>query len=301
MIDLQSEQGEKSDFFLFLSNLHALTKENWNPHAIKQNSINLIKLYLASGVDPDKFFIYRQSDIAAHAELCRIFQCITTMGFMERMHVYKDALSKGKANLLSVGSFAYPILMAVDIILYDVDYVPVWKDQQQHVEYTRDIAAKFNQQFGDIFILPEPYIQKNIATIPGIDGRKMSKSYDNYIWLLDSEEVISKKIKKIPTAPIAIDEPKNPDEDNVYQIYKLFLSEQEDVKLRERYEAGGLSYKTVKDELFDHILQFVAPLQEKFNKLDDRAIEEMLSKNATKARQMAEKKKTEVYRLIGLS
>lgn len=300
MIDLQAKQWAESDFFLFLSNLHALTKDNRDPSAIKQNSLNLIKLYLASGIDPDKFFIYRQSDVSAHTDLLWIFQCLTTMWFMERMHVYKDALAKGNANMLSVWAFAYPILMAVDIILYDVDFVPVGKDQKQHVEYARDITDKFNQQFGDTFKLPEPYIQENVATIPGIDGRKMSKSYNNYIGLLDSEAEITKKIKKIPTAPIPIDDPKNPDEDNVYQIYKLFLSEDEDAQLRERYIAWGLSYKTVKDELLGKVLDFVRPIQEKFNQISDTDIESLLAQNALKANELAQAKRDEVYKLTGL-
>ena len=301
MIELQKKHGKDDDFFLFLSNLHALTKDNRDASKIRQNSLNIIKLYIASGVDPDKFFIYRQSDVSAHTELLWVFQCLTTMGFMERMHVYKDALAKWKANLLSVGAFAYPILMAVDIILYDVDYVPVGKDQKQHVEYARDITDKFNQQFGEIFKLPEAYIQEDLATVPGIDGRKMSKSYDNYIWLLDTEEIITKKIKKIPTAPIPIDQPKNPDEDNVYQMYKLFLSEDEDQALRERYQAGWLSYKDVKDELLWHILEFVRPLQERFASISESEVESMLADNALKAREMTQAKRDEVYKLVGLS
>jgi tryptophanyl-tRNA synthetase len=156
---------------------------------------------------------------------------------MERMHVYKDAAAKGKSNELTVGAFCYPILMAVDIILYDTDFVPVGQDQKQHVEYARDITTKFNQKFGDVFTLPEPYIQEEVAVVPGIDGRKMSKSYNNYLGLLDEEAVLIKKIKRIATAAIPVEDPKNPDECNLYKIYKLFLDKKEDAELRKRYLA----------------------------------------------------------------
>ena len=299
MIELQAQKGDTAEFFLFLSNMHALTKENWDPEVVAQNSLNLIKLYIASGVDPEKFFIYKQSDVPAHAELCRIFQCLTTMWFMERMHVYKDAAAKGKANELTVGAFCYPILMAVDIILYDTDFVPVGQDQKQHVEYARDITVKFNQKFGDLFKLPEPYIQKDVAVIPGIDGRKMSKSYNNYLGLLDDESILTKKIKRIATSAIPVEEPKNPDECNLYKMYKLFLDPKEDEELRGRYLAGGLSYKTLKDELTERVLNFITPIQKKFHEISDDEITKMLAKNAIKAQEMANKKRQKVYELVG--
>lgn len=162
------------------------------------------------------------------------------MGTMERMHAYKDAVAKGKANEISVGVFTYPILMAADILLYDTNEVPVGKDQKQHVEYARDIAEKFNRQFGETFTLPEPIIDTAVATVPGIDGRKMSKSYNNYIGMLDDEATLMKKIKLIPTDTKGIDESKDPDTCNVYNMIKLFLTEEEDVVLRARYINGPL-------------------------------------------------------------
>jgi len=300
MIDLQKAKGDSAEFFLFLSNLHALTKDNRDPKVIKQNSLNMIKLYIASGVDPDKFFIYRQSDVPAHTEMCRVFQCLTTMGFMERMHVYKDAVAKGKANELTVWAFCYPILMAVDIVLYDVDFVPVGQDQKQHVEYARDITAKFNQKMGEIFKLPEPFITEEVAIVPGIDGRKMSKSYNNYIGLLDSDETIIKNIKRIATSAIAIEEPKNPDECNLYKIYKLFIDADENAKLRTRYQAGGLSYKTIKEELIEKVIAFIEPIRTKFATVFDTEIEKILTKNAVRANEMANQKRKIVYDITGL-
>ncbi len=300
MIDLQEEHPE-DEFFMFLSNMHALTKDAWTGESVRHNSLSLLKLYVACGVDPEKFFIYNQSDVPAHAQLAWIFQCLTHMWFMERMHVYKDAVAKGKSKELSVWTFSYPILMAVDIILYDADLIPVGKDQKQHVEYAKDIAEKFNHRFWETFNLPDPYISADVATVPWIDGRKMSKSYNNYIWLLDTDEDIIKKTKRIPTAAIAIDEPKNPDECNVYKMTKLFLNDGEDSALRERYTAWWLSFKTVKEELAQKLISFISPIREKYHQLDDDMIREMLAKNAPRANEIAQKKVEEVYKKVGFS
>ena len=230
---------------------------------------------------------------------------------MDRMHAYKDKVAKKKEKEVSVGLFTYPILMAADILLYDATHVPVGRDQKQHVEYARDIAQKFNHRFrdsgsddddtGDIFTLPESYIQEDVAIIPGTDWRKMSKSYNNYIWLLDTPSEILKKIKRIPTAAIAIDAPKNPDECNVYKIFKLFLDDAQDAALRERYTAGGLSFKEVKEELAETVVAFVTPIQEQYAKIDDDMIRDLLTTNAVKANEIASKKVAEVYEKVGFS
>lgn len=191
--------------------------------------------------------------------------------------------------------------MAVDIILYDVDYVPVGKDQKQHVEYARDITTKFNQQFGEVFKLPEAYIQEDLGVIPGLDGRKMSKSYNNYIWLLDAKDDLVKKIKKIPTDAIAPNTPKDPDGDNLYEIYKIFLNKEENENLRQRFKEGSWSYKTLKEELIERVLAFIDPIQKKFYDISDEEIEDLLKKNAIKANEIAEEKKTTVYKIIWLS
>lgn len=299
MLDLRKQHSD-SEFFLFLPDLHAITTWDWDPKSIRANSYSLLKLYIACGLNPKDFFIYKQSDISAHTELTWIFECITHMGFMERMHAYKDAVNKGKSKELSVWTFVYPILMAVDIILYDATHIPVGKDQKQHVEYAKDIAQKFNHQFGEVFTLPEPYIQEWVATVPGTDGRKMSKSYNNFIGLLDDAELIRKKVSRIPTAALPIDASKDPDEDNLYKIWKLFLNETEDAKLRERYLAWGLSYKDAKAELTAKIIEFVTPIQERFTQIDDTLIDEMLATNAIKANEVAKKKVDEVYKLVWL-
>ena len=191
--------------------------------------------------------------------------------------------------------------MAADILLYDTDIVPTGKDQKQHVEYARDMAQKFNRIYGDTFKVPETYIRSEVAIVPGIDGRKMSKSYNNYIGLLDDEKTVSKKVKQIPTSAQTVEEPKNPDECNVYQISKLFLTPEEDEKLRARYLAGGLSFKEAKDYLYEKIIVFLKPIQEKYAKISDKEIVDLLAKNAKIVNAIAEKKIAEVYKKIGFS
>jgi tryptophanyl-tRNA synthetase len=175
-----ADKFKDAEIFLFLANMHGFTYVH-DGNEIRQNSLNVLKLYAACGVDMKRFVIYNPAEIPGHAQLNWILTCLTHMGFMERMHSYKEALDKGNAKNISVGTFCYPILMAADILLYDTDIVPVGKDQKQHVEYARDIAMKFNTQFGETFKIPDVYTQEDVGLIMGIDGRKMSKSYNNYI------------------------------------------------------------------------------------------------------------------------
>lgn len=191
--------------------------------------------------------------------------------------------------------------MAADILLYDTDIVPVGKDQKQHVEYARDIAQKFNNAYWQVFKVPDVYIEPEVGSIIGSDGRKMSKSYNNYIWLLDDEKTILKRVKQIPTSTQAVEEPKDPDSCNVYKICKLFLTPEEDEKLRKRYELGGLSYKDVKEYLFEKIMEFVKPIQERYAKISDKEITDLLKKNAKKVNELAQKKIEDVYKKIGFS
>lgn len=299
MIDLQ-HNPDVDEIFLFLANQHAFTTVH-DGALMKENSINILKLYMACGANTDKFVIYNPADIAGHVQLGWVLTCLTHMGFMERMHAYKDALQKGKANEVSVGLFCYPILMAADIILYDAHMVPVGKDQKQHVEYARDIAQKFNQQFGETFVLPEPFIQEHVATVPGIDGRKMSKSYNNYIGLLEDEKTVLKKVKQVATDATPIEDPKDPDTCNVYNIMKLFLTEDEDKDMRAKYTAGGLSYKYAKDVLFEKLMAFLKPIQDNYAQISDEEVIKMLKTNAARANAIAEQKIKEVYAKVGFS
>ena len=220
------------------------------------------------------------------------------MWTMERMHSYKDALAKWKSWEISVGTFCYPILMAADILLYDADQVPVGKDQKQHVEYARDIAQKFNNNYWETFRIPEPIIKSEVATIIWTDGRKMSKSYNNYIGLLEDENSMLKKIKQIPTDAKTIEEPKDPDECNVYNLTKLFLTAEEDIELRNKYTAWGLSYKVAKDYLYEKMLATLQPIQEKFKEISDEEVSKILHEHSQKANEIAEKKIKDVYEKI---
>ena len=214
------------------------------------------------------------------------------------MHSYKDHLAKGKAGELWVWTFCYPILMAADILLYDTDIVPVGKDQKQHLEYARDIAQKFNNAYGDTFKLPEPYIQESLATIIGTDGRKMSKSYNNYIGLLEEPNALLKKIKQIPTSPIPVEEPKDPDSCNVYQLLHLFLTPEEDAELRAKYQAWGLSYKYAKEYLYEKMSAMLEPIQKRFAQISDDEITALLEKHSAQAWAIAQAKLDEVYKKI---
>lgn len=259
-----------------------------------------MKLYIASGVDLTKTIVFRQSDVPAHFQLEWILTCYTHIGFMQRMHAYKDAENKKQLNLMSIWSMNYPILMAADILLYDIDIVPVGKDNQQHMEYCADVAQKFNHRYGDTFKVPWRQISKEIWEIPGTDGRKMSKSYNNYLGMLDSPEVLRKKINKILTTDLLPEDPKDPDSCNVYNIVKLFLTEGEGQDLRSKYVSWGMSYKYVKDLLYEKIVWFLWPIQERFYNISDSEIEQLLKTNAIKANEVANNKISEVYRTIWL-
>lgn len=295
-----AEQFPDAEIFLFLAVMHSFTMlHDWAK--LRQNSINVLKLFVACGVDLNRFIIYNPADIPGHVQLWRVLTCLTHMWFMERMHTYKEALDKWTAKEMWVGSFCYPILMAADILLYDADIVPVGRDQKQHVEYARDIALKFNAAYGDTFKVPEPYINPEVPTILGIDGRKMSKSYNNYIWLLDDEKTVLKRVKQISTATLTVEEVKDPDQCNVYNLCKLFLIPDEDKALRKRYQAGWLSYKDAKDYLFEKIMWLTKPIQEKYAAITDKEILDLLDKNAKIVNELAKKKITEVYKKVGFT
>ena len=295
-----ADKFKDAEIFLFLANMHGFTQLH-DGDKLRQNSINVLKLYAACGVDLERYIIYNPADVPGHAQLNRVFTCLTIMWTMERMHSYKDALTKGKAGEVSIGTFCYPLLMAADILIYDADIVPVWKDQKQHVEYARDMAQKFNREYWETFKLPDVYIQQEVATVLWVDGRKMSKSYNNYIWLLDDEKTILKRVKQIPTSTQTVEEIKNPDECNVYKICKLFLTPEEDEVLRKRYLAWGLSYRDAKEYLYEKIIAFVQPIQEKYAKISDKEIIDLLKKNAKKVNELAQKKIAEVYKKIGFT
>ena len=295
---LEWQQKWDYDIILFVADMHATTTlHDWQE--LKSNIVGLVKSYLASWVDPQKVLIFKQSDVPGHVQLWWVLASITTLWYMKRMHAYKDALQKGKADETTMGTFNYPILMASDILLYDPDFVPVGKDQKQHLEFTRDIASKFNTTYKELFKLPEPMILEDVATVPWIDGRKMSKSYNNFISLIVDEQTLLKKIRRISTAPIPIQDPKNPDECNVYNILKLFLTPQEDEQIRQKYLEWGLSYKRVKDLLFEKVRDFLAPIRQKYFEISQQEVKDVLSQWAQRAQQMSQKKIEDVFEAVG--
>ncbi|MBI2482327.1 MAG: tryptophan--tRNA ligase [Candidatus Vogelbacteria bacterium] len=282
--------AEEHEAFVMIADLHALTTLH-NAAELKQNTLDLALDYLAIGLDPAKVTIFKQSEVPAHAELAWIFNTLVTVPYLQRAHAYKDAEAKGKE--LDAGTFTYPVLMAADILLYSTDIVPVGRDQKQHVEYARDIAEKFNHTYGETFKLPNPLILSDVETVPGIDGQKMSKSYNNIIPLFASDEEITKAVMAIVT------DSSGERPENVYQIHKLFKSAGE---LASLYEDKKGKYKELKEALIDDIKTFTKPLRERREELakNPEEIIKILQAGSAKARESATIKLTEVKQKVGL-
>lgn len=268
-VDMQDDYDSR----VFIADFHALTTVQ-DKEKLSKSILDVAMDYLACGLDPEKIILFKQSDIPEVAELTWYFNCITTMPFLERATSYKDANQKAKE--INVGLFDYPMLMASDILIQDADVVPVGQDQKQHVEYARDTAQKFNNTYGETFKLPEPIILENVAVVPGIDGRKMSKSYGNTIPLFGTDEEIKKAVMGIITDSKLPEEKKDPESCNIFALYKLFGNEDEIKNLRERYEKGGIGYKESKDMLYEKIIDFISPMREKrqeYEKNPDKVLE----------------------------
>lgn len=278
-VDLQ----DTHESFIFIADFHAITTIK-NKEILSQNILNITMDYLACGLDPKKVCLFKQSDLSEVTELAWYFNCITTMPYLERATAYKDAGAKAKE--VNVGLFDYPMLMAADILIQDADVVPVGQDQKQHVEYARDTAIKFNNTFGETFKLPEPLILKEVAIVPGIDGRKMSKSYGNTIPLFGTDEQIKKAVMSIVTDSKAPSDLKNPEECNIFAIHKLFLKGEVLESLRKRYVDGGLGYKESKDMLYEEIISFVKPMREKreYYEKNIEEVKNILKEGALKAK-----------------
>lgn len=283
--------------YVFLPNLHALTENNLSKEELLEHTNNAILDYLGAGLDPEKVIFFKQSDILAHANLAWVFDCLVTVPYLMRAHAYKDAEAKGKE--VTAGTFMYPVLMAADILLYDANIVPVGNDQKQHVEYARDIAMKFNHQFGELFTIPEPLIQEETGIVPGVDGRKMSKSYGNTIPLFGTDQEITKAVMSIVTDSRERNEVKDPDELVLYQIHKLF---NDSAELREQY-AQGLGYGDAKKMLAKEIIDFVTPMRERRAQFaaNPKLVQEILIEGAMKANDVAMKKIFDVYEAVGLT
>ena len=293
--DLQ-DRGES---FLFIADYHSLTT---NPKAqdLRDRVANLALDFIACGVDLDKTFFFRQSAVPEVCELAWILNTVTPVGLLERAHSYKDKIAKGFAP--NNGLFSYPVLMAADILLYSANLVPVGKDQKQHLEITRDIAIKFNNEYGEILTIPEGFIPDQVAIVPGLDGQKMSKSYNNTIPIFGKEKEIKKQVMSIVTDCKGLEEPKDPENCNVVALFKLFATDAEVEAMKANYRAGNYGYGHAKKELFDKMWSFFEPMRKKREELANNLdyVEEILRKNGERAREEAEKLLSKVRRAIGL-
>ena len=300
MMKKMIEYQEQEELFCFIANYHAMTSVP-DGKALAQGTLEAAANFLALGMDPDKSVFWVQSDVPEVQELAWALSNFTPMGLLERCHSYKDKVARGlQANH---GLFAYPVLMTADILLFQSEQVPVGKDQKQHIEVARDIALKFNNEYGEIFTIPEPDIDDEVATVPGLDGQKMSKSYGNTIDLFQDDKALRKQVMRIVTDPTPVEEPKDPDNCNVFQIYRLFLDQPAEQALRLRYLAGGLGYGEVKQELFETVRDRFAPFAARRQEwlADSDGLRRTLAAGADKARQAAHKILRKVRKKTGLA
>ncbi|HST57078.1 MAG TPA: tryptophan--tRNA ligase [Longimicrobium sp.] len=296
ILDLQG-QGE---VFVFLADLHALTSRQ-NADALRDNVRTATIDLLACGLDPERTTFWRQSDVSVHAELTWILSTVTPMGLMERMVAYKEKVQQGISS--NVGLFTYPILQAADILAYDSDRVPVGKDQKQHLEATRDIAIKINEAYGEGTLkLPEAQIAEEVAVVPGLDGRKMSKSYGNTIDIFAPEKALRKRVMSIVTDSTPLEAPKDPEGSLIVSLYKLFATRDEVRQMEDEFRAGGVGYGHFKQRLFDAMWDFYAPMRARREEIVARPgyVDEVLAAGADKARAVAQGTLERVWRAVGL-
>src|SRR5215831_6997425 len=283
------ELQDKGEAFYFIANYHSMTSL-FNAEQRRQNTLDVALDFLACGLDPKKSVFFRQSDVPEVTELTWMLTTVTPMARLELAHSYKDKIAKGIAP--NHGIFAYPVLMAADILIYDSNIVPVGRDQKQHVEMTRDMATKFNETYGQTFILPEPQIRDDVAVVPGTDGQKMSKSYGNAIDIFGDEKAIRKKVMGIVMDSRSPQEPK-PDADKnlAIQLLKLVAPPQVAKDYEDRLRAGGLGYGDLKKGLFEHYWNYFAPARAKRAELAANRdhVEAVLTQGAIRARELAQK------------
>ncbi len=301
------ELAKTHDALYFIADYHALTSVR-DKALLQEQIYSLAATWLAAGLDPSKVTFYRQSDIPEVFELTWILSCMAPKGLLNRAHAYKaatDVNTEAGNDLdhgIDCGLFYYPILMAADILLFSCHVVPVGQDQKQHLEITRDIAQSFNQTFGNILTLPEPLIQEEVKTVPGIDGRKMSKSYKNEIPLYTTSKKLKKRINQIVTDSKEVHEPKDPENCNLFAIYSQFAPAESIARTRERYQAGGLGYGELKGELFTLVDNFLAEGRARYDELmtDKNQIDMILAEGAKKARSIAKPLLEKVRKAIGI-
>jgi tryptophanyl-tRNA synthetase len=285
--------------FYFIASYHALTTVH-DRQAMRESVLDVAATWLACGLDPNRTTLWAQHDVPEVCELAWVLSCVASKSSLDKAHAFKDAVGKGFDP--TVGLFSYPLLMAADILAFDADVVPVGRDQKQHIEMCRDLAIRFNHTFGDTLRIPEPYILDNVATVPGIDGQKMSKSYDNHIALFLTEKQLRKRIMSIVTDSLALEDVKDPDTCNVFALYRLFASTAETSALAERYRAGGMGYGHAKQELFEVVDRQLAEPRARYAELraDPARIQGLLTAGAAQARPVAQATLRRVRDAIGL-
>ena len=288
------ERSKQYKTFMFIADLHALNTIH-DPKVIREHTYQAAAMLMALGVDLNNAVLFRQSDITEIYQLNTVLMNVTPKELMNRAHSYKAAMDKNTANGADVdagvnmGLYTYPILMTADILLYNSDIVPVGADQKQHVEFARDIAGYFNHTYGETFKMPEPVIGEDTGLIPGLDGRKMSKSYDNTIPLLVPEKELKKKVMRIITDSKTPEEPKDPDNSTIYQLYKHFATEAEVAEFAEMFRRGGMGYGTAKTILFEKMNSVLAGPRAEYERLmaNTDEIEAVLASGAERARETA--------------
>jgi tryptophanyl-tRNA synthetase len=292
--------------YFFLADYHSLIK-NHDPELRKRSALEIAAAWIALGLDYENCVFYRQSDIPEIPELTWILTTLTAKGLMNRAHAYKAVVAENENTKdpdkgITMGLFSYPILMAADILMFNAAKVPVGKDQIQHLEMTRDIAARFNHVYEKLFVLPEVVVDETSAVLSGLDGRKMSKSYNNTIPLFDTPKKLRKLIMKIKTNSLGPDEPKDPDTCTLFSIYKAFACESEVIKMKERYHQG-IAWGTMKTELFEYIDAILKNPRKTYEELikNPSDIDEILKKGAEKARQFSVPFLEKIRKAVGIT
>ena len=291
-------QAENEGFY-FIADYHALTS-NPDPKDLSRYIMDVAMDYLALGLDTERTVFWRQSDVPQITEFAWILSCITPMGLLQRCTSYKDKIAQGISS--NHGLFAYPVLQAADILAFDSNLVPVGADQKQHIEVTRDIALRFNNTYGEILTLPKDHILDSVAVVPGIDGRKMSKSYDNTIGIFEDEKSVKKKIMRIVTDSTPVEEPKDPSKCNIFALLKLVASPDELKDWENKYRAGGMGYGQAKKRLVELIIEYFTPYRQKRAELEKNLdyVQQVLDNGAERARKVALKTIEKVRKAVGL-
>jgi len=304
---VESSKNPDLTSYYFLADYHSLIK-NHDPEKRKVSTLEIAAAWIALGLDYNNCVFYRQSDIPEIPELTWILTCLTAKGLMNRAHAYKAAVQENEDQErkdpdqgVTMGLFSYPILMAADILMFNAAKVPVGKDQIQHLEMTRDIAARFNHMYTELFVLPEVVVDETAAVLSGLDGRKMSKSYNNFIPLFDTEKRLRKMIMKIQTNSLGPDEPKDPDTCTLFSIYRAFATQEQTKDLARRYKEG-IAWGTMKQELFEYINDILKEPRQRYEELmaNPKEIEDILKKGAVRAREYSVPFLDKVRKSVGI-